>query len=338
MDGTTHAYLHSTVGSAFVSGGVLGNFVADANGSLATHAQFSIGSGVFYDEDIEFELNSVLSTNGIDVFYRSGTGNWRKEVNTGFKVLTAGSGRLAYNLNTGGTWSKAEVTNAYFSLYHIFMSNDYNNKYVSLMGQKQYSSLTLARQGAVDELTSLVMEGLPFKEFVAVGTVIFETRSTYTNAVKSRVRTTTDGFAYVDWRYNDITPSGFTTNNHNDLSGRDTTNSHTSSAISYDNTTSGLTSTNVKSAIDEIDNKIDSKIYTLDFITTDWQTSGSEYSITISSGTHNQTSKYLEISTYETDGSGNHKRVFVDYTILSNLNIVLKSSVQFNGYVVIRGF
>jgi hypothetical protein len=188
------------------------------------------------------------------------------------------------------------------------------------------------------------MEGLPFKEFVAVGTVIFQTRNTYTNAVKSRIRTTEDGFAYVDWRYNDITPSGFTTNNHNDLSGRDTTNSHTSNAISYDNSSSGLSSTNVKSALDELNtdlqNTIDTfnnKSYYFDFTDVNWSASGNDWVITITSATHGQSSKYMDISVYENDGSNNYKKVDVDTIIQSNLSVIFITATKFSGFLLIKG-
>lgn len=46
-----------------------------------------------------------------------------------------------------------------------------------------------------------------------------------------------------------------TVQSHGDLSGRDVVNSHPSGAISYDNTTSGLTADNVKSAIDELESE-----------------------------------------------------------------------------------
>lgn len=252
MDGDTHYYLHQTRGSVFVSGAVLGDFVVDGNGSLSSHAQFSVGSGVFMDEDIQFSLSSVASTVGLDIYYLSGAANWRRVTNSGFSVTTAGTGRLAYNQNIAGNWQLTEVTNNQFALYHIFMSNQFNGKYISVVGQNTYSTLAAARQGAITELSNIVTVNFPFKEFVGIGTVILQTSNTYANAVKSRIVSTEDGDAYIDLRYSKVSSISFTSNNHNDLSGRDTTASHPATAISYDNTTSGLTSTNVKSAIDEL--------------------------------------------------------------------------------------
>jgi hypothetical protein len=252
MDSETHWYLHQTVGSAYVSGGSLGNFSTEGTGNSATDAQFSISTGSFKDEDILFNLQSVASTVGNDIYYRSGTTAWRKSTNTGFNLLTTGTGRLAYNLNTTGTWSLAEVTSNQFALYHIFMSNDINRKYIAIVGQAAYTSVATARTGAATEMLNLVTDGLPFKEFVAIGTVILETRNSYTNAVKSRIRLTDTGGSYIDWRLQKITPLAGSTASHSLLSNRSDANSHPATAISYDGATSGLSATTTQQAFDEL--------------------------------------------------------------------------------------
>jgi hypothetical protein len=252
MDGDTHYYLHNTIGSAFVSGAVLGNFVVDGNGSLASHAQFSVASGIFFDEDITFNLNSVVSTTGLDIYYLLGTTNWRKITNAGYSVTTTGTGRLAYNQNIAGNWQLTEVTNNQFALCHVFMTNDFSRKYIAVVGQNTYTTLSAARQGALTEILNLINVGLPFQEFIEVGTVIFQTSNTYSNAVKARIVSTEEGDNYIDFRYSKTSSNSFSATNHNDLSGREATDSHPATAISYDNSTSGLTSTNVKSAIDEL--------------------------------------------------------------------------------------
>jgi hypothetical protein len=252
MDGDTHYYLHNTIGAAFVSGGVLGDFVVDGNGSLDSHAQFSVASGIFFDEDIEFNLNPVVSTTGLDIYYLSGATNWRRATNAGFSVITTGTGRLAYNQNVAGNWQLTEVTNNQFALCHIFMTNHFSRKYIAIVGQNTYNTLSAARQGALTEILNLVNIGLPFQEFIEVGTVIFQTGNTYSNAVKAKVVSTEEGDNYIDFRYSKTSANSFSATNHNDLSGREATDSHPATAISYDNSTSGLTSTNVKSALDEL--------------------------------------------------------------------------------------
>jgi hypothetical protein len=74
-----------------------------------------------------------------------------------------------------------------------------------------------ARQGANTEISSL--SGLPFSEFVPVGSVIFQTANGFSNAVKARVYPTDTGANYVDFRGTQLyTPAG-TATTHGLLSG-----------------------------------------------------------------------------------------------------------------------
>ena len=41
MSGATHSYLHTNFGTQFVSGGAIGDIVADESGDLEIHAQYS---------------------------------------------------------------------------------------------------------------------------------------------------------------------------------------------------------------------------------------------------------------------------------------------------------
>jgi len=68
----------------------------------------------------------------------------------------------------------------------------------SVQGIEEYNSKSDARAGAETELQTL--SGLPFAEFTPLGSVIFETRNSYTNAVKGRVVSTDTGAPYEDKR------------------------------------------------------------------------------------------------------------------------------------------
>lgn len=199
-----HHWLHDNVGASYRDGMALDNLLVDSNGGIDAHAQFSIGSGSFYDEDIEHELSAVSSTAAIDVWYRDGS-DWTWDQLTGFKILTHGSGRLAYD-NAG---VKTEVTNGNYVLYHVFATNivddgGTNPHYISIMGQTQYNTLAAARAGADDEINNLALGGLPLPEFLAVATIIFQTQTSYANSVNARVRSTGDGHDYIDWRFSKI--------------------------------------------------------------------------------------------------------------------------------------
>jgi hypothetical protein len=211
MDGATHAWGHFDRGTIYVSGLALGDILVDQDGSLDTHAQLSCSTGFIEDEDNFFSVPAKTAPAQIPIFYRSGAGGlWVKSTATNFPVLTTGSGRLAYNLNTGGTWSQAEITNNRYVLTHIIATNEYTpaDRWVVVQGQNEYSTISAARAGAESEKNSLVLGGLPSPEMLFVGTIIYQTSNSYTNAVKGRIRSTDAGDDYVDWRIQRGEPSG----------------------------------------------------------------------------------------------------------------------------------
>ena len=213
MDGKTHVYLHETQGSKFRSGCALNSILSDENGSIDTHAQFGIDLGSIIDEDLTTSCPVSAPTSAIPVLYHIGA-DWRSTITTNFKVLTTGTGRLAWD-NAG---TLTEIGNNNFVCYHIFAVNDYQYGFFSIMGQAEYSTLVQARTGAENEIGNLITTGLPFAEFVAIATVIFQTSSGYANAVKARIRSDGNGNDYIDFRYSNISPTTGPTN-HNNLSG-----------------------------------------------------------------------------------------------------------------------
>jgi hypothetical protein len=195
----THIYLHSTRGAQWDRDLALLNFSVDGDGSLAAHAQFTAEGGVMWDEDIKF---THPAQSQIPVLYKLGT-TWKKKAADSFPVIYSGTAgylgaRLPYNLNSGGTWSLAEVDSNKFVLVHVFGTNDIDNPIVAIQGQAQYISKSAARLGATTELESL--SDLPFAEFIPLGSVIFETQNSYTNAVKGRIVSTDLGANYEDKR------------------------------------------------------------------------------------------------------------------------------------------
>ncbi len=225
MDAVTHSYLHHVFGSQYVSG--LGLVMNQSSGVLigngannASAQMYSSGSGEIRDEDITLTIGANTNPVTLPVLYRSGaSGPWVSTTNSGYFCLTTGSGRMAWNQDTGGTWGLTEAGNGDYVLMHIFATNDITNPLKAVMGQAVYSSVALARTGANAEIASLATGALPFQEFHAIGTVIFETRTAYANAVKAIIVATDSGAAYVDWRTDFATPGGTATSNHNSLAG-----------------------------------------------------------------------------------------------------------------------
>lgn len=220
MDGATHSYLHTVFGARFISGHALQDFSVDGTGNLATDAQFQADSGTIRDEDLILQSPAQAQ---IPVLYKQGN-LWRKKAADSFPVIYSGSagytglnGRLPYNALNAGVWSLSEVPNNQFVLVHFFATNDVNNPVVGIQGINTYNSISGARTGATVEIGSL--SGLPFAEFVAIGSVIFETATGYLNTPKAKVRSTDTGANYVDFRgTQSFTPSLGQASSHSLLS------------------------------------------------------------------------------------------------------------------------
>lgn len=230
MSGATHNYLHNTFGTRYISGLALGSFTADGDGSSASHVQFSCASGVIYDEDIVNTITAgspqaLASPAEIPVLYRTGLTLWHKKDSNVYPVLasgdvgyTGGSGRLAYNEFTGGAWQLTEVGEGHFVLMHFYATNDINHPVVAILGSSTYTTAENAKNG-VNEEVALWM-GMPFAEFTPIGAVIYQTSSSYTNAVKARVVSTSSG-SYIDMRDVSVLRVGSAANDHGSLAGLD---------------------------------------------------------------------------------------------------------------------
>lgn len=208
MDAATHRYNHLTFGARYDTGLGLANMDVDGNGNDASAAQFAVENGVIWDEDIQHTIldgtpQDLSPIAQIPIFYREGAnGDWRREAADDYPIITTGSGRAAWNEFTGGAWQLSEVGNGDFVLVHYYATNDSNHPIIGIVGQAEYPTTGQARAGALEEIKLLEFGvlGTLTPEFVAIATVIYQTRNNYSNAVKSRVRSTDTGEDYVDWR------------------------------------------------------------------------------------------------------------------------------------------
>jgi hypothetical protein len=200
MTSMTHYYLHTTRGAVFQTGCKLDGFLADGTGNNNADAQFTAGTGIIWDEDIKFSIGSQTN---IPVYYREGATNWRRKNADSFALIyngTAGytNSLIAYNRLLAGVWDLHMVQNNKFAVTHIFATNDIEYPYIAILGQNEYNDKASARDGAINEIKEL--DGLPVTEFVPVGSIIFQTSSTYSNTPKARVVSTASGENYVDYR------------------------------------------------------------------------------------------------------------------------------------------
>lgn len=218
MDGATHTYLHTVFGARYLFGLALQGFTI-GNGSNVADAQFTADQGTIRDEDILIQIPAAAQ---IPILYRQGQ-QWRKKTADSFPLIYSGtagyvgaSGLLPYNQYTGGAWQLTEVQNNKYVLVHFFGTNDIEDGIVGIQGIAEYDSIEAARTAANSEISSL--SGLPFAEFVAIGSVLFQTAGGFALPAKADV-VPVDGADYVDFRGTQLyTPAGNATT-HSLLSG-----------------------------------------------------------------------------------------------------------------------
>jgi hypothetical protein len=188
----------------------MNDFSIDGDGNSNSHAQFSIDNGTIKDEDIEHNIEDgspqdLSPIAQIPIFYRSGaSGVWRRKDSDNYPLIyngTAGySGILIpYNEWTGSVWQLSEITQNDLILVHYFATNDINYPIIGIQGQNVYTTKAGAREGAYIEIEEL--SGLPFLEFCPIGSVIYQSKSSYTNTPKAATVSTENGDDYMDFRF-----------------------------------------------------------------------------------------------------------------------------------------
>ncbi len=204
MSGDTHSNIHFTQGAQWVTGLELNTLDVDGNGNDATAAQFGVGLGITTDEDLINMSSAIAGTTGLPIFYLDGATPTMKRVTVAGYSVYKGTNRLYFNEYSGGSWSLTEVgLNNDLMLCHVFGSNDKAQPIVAIMGQAEYANKRQARAGAEVEISTILTE-FPQEEMVPLATVIFQTNSSWGNAVSAKVISTADGDDYVDWRQNEL--------------------------------------------------------------------------------------------------------------------------------------
>jgi hypothetical protein len=102
-------------------------------------------------------------------------------------------------------WGQTEIGQSNYVLLHVFATTDTTTPLFCIMGQAEYTTAANAEAGATTELLS-IQSALPLVEFKALGSVIWQTSTAYSNAVKARTRSTSTGGQYEDWRTTSSVP------------------------------------------------------------------------------------------------------------------------------------
>jgi len=142
MDSSTHLFNHLTFGARYATGLGLSNMDVDGSGNDASAAQFGVGNGSIWDEDIEHRIEDgnpqELSTVAeIPMLYRLGAnGYWRSIAATTYPITTTGTGRAAWNEYTGGAWQLTEVGSNDYVLVHYYATNNIDEPFYNRHSSK----------------------------------------------------------------------------------------------------------------------------------------------------------------------------------------------------------
>ncbi|HKK23206.1 MAG TPA: hypothetical protein VJ947_05925 [Pseudohaliea sp.] len=207
MDSQTHIYNHNTLGTRYGNGLALTDIDTGGGGTDAG-AQLGVTDGSIWDEDIRHTIvggspQALAVPAQIPLVYRSGAaGDWRKLAATDFPIATTGTGRAAWNEDTGATWQLTEVGNNDYVLVHLLALGDINHPIMGIVGQATYATTNAAEAAAPGELQQLNLGSLDLltPEAVFLGTLLIQTKDTFANAVRSTFIPTAEGDDYIDWR------------------------------------------------------------------------------------------------------------------------------------------
>lgn len=252
MDSATHAYLHKTFGTQYISGFAISNFITQAASPINSDNTFAVASGVIADEDLYHTLTGITSGN-YTIFRRYGAGAW--EWSTANSLPFLYSTNIQYNILSGTGWGQAELTNATsYVNYYLGATPAINQSYqlILIQGQNYFLTTTLAYS---DNFANLSTGNLPVTEFALLYKITFKRNNAYTSTGKVNI----DRVERITG-FNLITTSGVSPTNHNALSGRTDPDQHPATAISVDASSfvGGLstTATTVQLALTQIDSAI----------------------------------------------------------------------------------
>ena len=176
----THWWAHGAF-NAIRDYGLRSADIVIGDGSLSIHAQVGVSAGAAWHEDLWHESDGIGSTEGLPILYRTAFGP-RFTSKAGFPVTGPHMGRIYFNY--GGSLTEADEGR--FVLCHLFWTNCFTNPLIAVMGQAQYDSAVEAIQGCADELDYLD-EWVPHQTRLLITTLIYETKTEFTNSVRARI-------------------------------------------------------------------------------------------------------------------------------------------------------
>ena len=217
MDSITHNYLHSTRGTQLISVGALSGYTPTETNPTSAGQTYGIGATTIADEDLITTTSAFIDGSTYTCVSRTGSSTaWTITTGRNLPFLVgAANSYIAYNLNTGGTWSLAQYATTgatVFGNYYLVAipAIETRYQYVLVPGQATYSTLALA-QG--ESPNNLDLTGFPFAEFVFIYRISYRYSQTYTATNRGRIE------AVASINSNVITSGIVPSTNHNSLNG-----------------------------------------------------------------------------------------------------------------------
>ena len=143
---------------------------------------------VIIPQIINTSSETILQTTELTEAIRDINNAWRRIDNSTTDFVKnrciIRNNKINYNKFINGLFS-LEVCNNKFYLYHIFMSNDKDSKYIIIAGNNEYNTVEDAKNSIMEEINKL--NGLPFNDFLPLGSIVFEVNDNYTNTARARI-------------------------------------------------------------------------------------------------------------------------------------------------------
>lgn len=221
-----HYYKHYFLGARIQSVGAISDYTI-ATGTDAA-VTYSISTTEFHDEDVEHFLPPIVDDNGLSGnyvnAYRTSSGAWHIRFDS-VPYLYAYGGIMQYN-NIASVSGFAPVTNGYYINSYVLATNIKGKaRFLNLFSQTQYSTLALAQAATFSGVNT---GGLPITEAAVIYKITWRYRTIHTSKGKGEM-------AVLPVTLNETVGATATvTNDHNNLTNRNATGSHPTSAIATD--------------------------------------------------------------------------------------------------------
>lgn len=242
-----HLWKHRHIGAKVRSGAELSGFTLTPTTPSSSTNWLAISAGVLDDEDLPSTLDAVAKpvANGENytVIHRDGTGtnSWKTDIGKDFWYMPGSVGTyVGYDSDSGSIGLTDLAANNYVNYYFCVSNftaldggNNHPSRYFFIPGQASHSTLSAATNENPLGLNLTNLFGGLSREIVIKSKLTLRTGAGYTG-VSGRCR--------IEQKIElNLSLNAYTT-----------TPAQNAAAVSYNNTESGLSATNVQDAIDEV--------------------------------------------------------------------------------------